>query len=536
MIGKSEVCSKSKASQAPLHLGKDFVHVMNEEESSIEGENDEDEEDEENESNENNEKGDEQEDSDVSVGENDANEEDEVDAEDAEDEESEEEESELYETETDSIDTFDTGTALDGDISAAQQEQPRQEEKDHPRSRETTQRIIDPPTTAQKQEQPRQEEQNTPLDPPTTHNLDQRNLEQGRLNVPPTQSNPITPEVEDTEETNPTTATSIAAPVPAPVSPTSSFAPTTTTTSIEPTIPVQYNNNIASKVLHKIKLSHLATITQVRHLNRAATELFCLLYVLLVQCPTSVQEMDAFDTIQHHAILKCVENAAFQYRSSYGTYNISLIEKAALCQWAHRISTDPNLTTHLLIQRDPRTIPKESLKMAKAILNRGHLKNNNTTKRSCDFPTRVRNTLTTSHVHLLTWCTEMVQHQLRLPQMLPISDDADDGDGHGTTPAAGTATGKSDQADTSNKPSSLAFNFLPTIPATIKYVKTVQDSTMGGGRRTTINEIKILYATYEPNKNVRCALEEFQGNEVVLLRKLLIKHGLGSCRREVSNK
>ena len=92
------------------------------------------------------------------------------------------------------------------------------------------------------------------------------------------------------------------------------------------------------------------------------------------------------------------------------------------------------------------------------------------------------------------------------------------------------------QADTSNKPSSLAFNFLPTIPATIKYVKTVQDSTMGGGRRTTINEIKILYATYEPNKNVRCALEEFQGNEVVLLRKLLIKHGLGSCRREVSNK
>jgi len=246
--------------------------------------------------------------------------------------------------------------------------------------------------------------------------------------------------------------------------------------------------------------------------------------------------MDAFDTIQHHAILKCVENAAFQYRSSYGTYNISLIEKAALCQWAHRISTDPNLTTHLLIQRDPRTIPKESLKMAKAILNRGHLKNNNTTKRSCDFPTRVRNTLTTSHVHLLTWCTEMVQHQLRLPQMLPISDDADDGDGHGTTPAAGTAAGKSDQADTSNKPSSLAFNFLPTIPATIKYVKTVQDSTMGGGRRTTINEIKILYATYEPNKNVRCALEEFQGNEVVLLRKLLIKHGLGSCRREVSNK
>ena len=506
LIGKSEVCSKSKASQAPLHLGKDFVHVMNEEESSIEGENDEDEEDEENESNENNEKGDEQEDSDVSVGENDANEEDEVDAEDAEDEESEEEESELYETETDSIDTFDTGTALDGDISAAQQEQPRQEE------------------------------QNTPLDPPTTHNLDQRNLEQGRLNVPPTQSNPITPEVEDTEETNPTTATSIAAPVPAPVSPTSSFAPTTTTASIEPTKPVQYNNNIASKVLHKIKLSHLATITQVRHLNRAATELFCLLYVLLVQCPTSVQEMDAFDTIQHHAILKCVENAAFQYRSSYGTYNISLIEKAALCQWAHRISTDPNLTTHLLIQRDPRTIPKESLKMAKAILNRGHLKNNNTTKRSCDFPTRVRNTLTTSHVHLLTWCTEMVQHQLRLPQMLPISDDADDGDGHGTTPAAGTAAGKSDQADTSNKPSSLAFNFLPTIPATIKYVKTVQDSTMGGGRRTTINEIKILYATYEPNKNVRCALEEFQGNEVVLLRKLLIKHGLGSCRREVSNK
>ena len=53
---------------------------MNEEESSIEGENDEDEEDEENESNENNEKGDEQEDSDVSVGENDANEEEEVDA------------------------------------------------------------------------------------------------------------------------------------------------------------------------------------------------------------------------------------------------------------------------------------------------------------------------------------------------------------------------------------------------------------------------------------------------------------------------
>ena len=462
------------------------------------------------EGNEDNEKGDGQQDSDVSAGEDE-------DEESSAEEDKDEEQSEQYGTETDSIDTFDTGTALDGDISAAQEEQPRQEEKGNPdvdRSRETPQ-TVNPPTI--QKEQPRQEEQDNPLESPTTHNLDQRNLEQGRLNVPPIQPKPITPKVEGTDETNPTTATSVAAPI----SPTSS-------SPIEPTLPVQYNNNIASNVLHKIKRSHLATITQVRHLNRAATELFCVLYVLLVQYPTSVQEMDAFDTVQHNAILKCVENAAFQYRSSYGTYNISLEERAALCQWAHRISTEPNLTTQLLVQIDPRSIPKKSLKMAKAILNRGHLKNNNTTKRSCDFPTRVRNTLTTSHVHLLTWCTEMVQHQLRLPPMLSVGDD--DGHGHGTIPAACN----SDQGDTSNKPSSLAFNFLPTIPATIKYVKTVQDSTMGGGRRNTINEIKILYATYEPNKNVRCALEEFQGNEVVLLRKLLIKHGLGSCRREVS--
>jgi hypothetical protein len=181
--------------------------------------------------------------------------------------------------------------------------------------------------------------------------------------------------------------------------------------------------------------------------------------------------------------------------------------------------------TEQLSNVDPSTIAKDRLDAAKAILKRGDTKRS---KRVVSFESRIRDTLTASHVYLLTWCVTVIaacengweEQELRgeHKSFAGVSSNANDDDSKART-----------------RRSSLAFNFLTTIPEEKQKVKSIADKTMVGvGRELTVRMIQEMMVKHCPGKNVNESIQQFLGSEVVLLRKLQMKYGCVSDEGRVT--
>ena len=271
-----------------------------------------------------------------------------------------------------------------------------------------------------------------------------------------------------------------------------------------------------SKLLQSIKPTELNQLKNMKHLSRAPFELFCLLYVLIYDpFQSSITEnvdsieIESNNAASHHAAcLACVIHSAKAYRSSSGIYDITMHQRVSLCHWSH-VTTMASSFIETLHYFDSKNVTKDRIALAQLILTRGTTQRS---KRTIDFGTRIRNTLTPSHANLLTWCINIVNSK-------SSSIDVDLQKSHWY------ASMEEEDRTRSKRKTSLAFNFLPTIPI-INYELTVKDMTMvgksdrGRGKRATIEMIKELYRTHYPGKDVGLALENFIGREVVLLRRI----------------
>jgi hypothetical protein len=271
-----------------------------------------------------------------------------------------------------------------------------------------------------------------------------------------------------------------------------------------------------SPLLQSIKPKELNQLKNMKHLSRAPFELFCLLYVLIYDpFQSSITEnvdsieIESNNAASHHAAcLACVIHSAKAYRSSSGIYDITMHQRVSLCRWSH-VTTMASSFIETLHYFDSKNVTKDRIVLAQLILTRGTTQRS---KRTIDFGTRIRNTLTPSHANLLTWCINIVNSK-------SSSIDVDLQKQHWYASSM-------EKEDRSKRKSSLAFNFLPTIPPIINYELSVKDITMvgksdrGRGKRATIEMIKKLYRTHYPGKDVGLALENFIGREVVLLRRI----------------
>ena len=271
-----------------------------------------------------------------------------------------------------------------------------------------------------------------------------------------------------------------------------------------------------SPLLKSIKSTELNQLKNMKHLSRAPFELFCLLYVLIYDpFQSSITEnvdsieIESNNAASHHAAcLACVIHSAKAYRSSSGIYDITMHQRVSLCHWSH-VTTMASSFIETLHYFDSKNVTKDRIALAQLILTRGTTQRS---KRTIDFGTRIRNTLTPSHANLLTWCINIVNSK-------SSSIDVD------LQKNWYASSMEEEDRTRSKRKSSLAFNFLPTIPI-IKYELTVKDMTMvgksdrGRGKRATIEMIKKLYRTHYPGKDVGLALENFIGREVVLLRRI----------------
>ena len=260
--------------------------------------------------------------------------------------------------------------------------------------------------------------------------------------------------------------------------------------------------------LQKIKRHELATL--MTHLTRAPFELFCLLYSLISSESSQSQE-------EHNSCMVCVNNAAYNYRTASGTYDISIQQRICLSKWSHQITKDTKFLV-ILAAIDEKEISKQNLTMATSIIKRG---GNNTNKRQISFASRIQNSLTPSHVSLYAWCVDIVNRRMKQPLCINEKDH----DSSASVSCWYTKDNQDDARERRKRRSSLAFNFLPTIPQAEPYVQTVTDTTMRGGRAMTVAMIKDMYKQHCAGKDVEVALLNFQGNEVVLLRKMIEKYG-----------
>ena len=251
--------------------------------------------------------------------------------------------------------------------------------------------------------------------------------------------------------------------------------------------------------LRAIKHDHLACLTAMRHLTRAPHELFCLLFCLLCKklsesSPASAKEMD-------DRCMCCCNNVAIGYRTRSGAYDINEIDRKTLRDWAVSTTVNEGFIDQLS-NINPLDIEKDRMDTARAIVKRGDTKRS---KRSVSFESRIRDTLTQSHVYLLQWCVGMIGCEKEEEVIAHKSL---------------TSVSSVSKTERGDKVSSLAFPFLPTIPLEIPYVKSMADRTMVGGRMQTIKMIREMMAMHCPEKNVNESIELFLGREVVLLRKL----------------
>lgn len=255
--------------------------------------------------------------------------------------------------------------------------------------------------------------------------------------------------------------------------------------------------------LRAIKQDHLACLTAMRHLTRAPHELFCLLFCLLCKklpesSPAIAKEMD-------DRCMRCCNNVAIGYRTRSGVYDINEIDRTTLRDWAVSTTVNEGFIDQLS-NINPLDIEKDRMDTARAIVKRGDTKRS---KRSVSFESRIRDTLTQSHVYLLQWCVGMIG-----------GADGEEGEEEVNMHKSLTSVSSVSKTERGDEVSSLAFPFLPTIPPEIPYVKSMADRTMVGGRMQTIKMIREMMAMHCPEKNVNESIELFLGREVVLLRKL----------------
>ena len=250
----------------------------------------------------------------------------------------------------------------------------------------------------------------------------------------------------------------------------------------------------AEALLGGVRKRELARLPAMYEVSRAATELCCLLFALV-----GVLEL-CVDREEHDACLETARVFAYGYRSDRGTYSLSELHRRAMLAWSHRVTADPNFVDNVLAPYRPSNTTKIRVDIARAILERG-----NTNR--CDFATRIRNSLTKSHVCLLRWCEEMLSRR-------------------GASPVACKVEGFHPRPKSPPTPhrTSLAFPFLETIPKT-KYRKSLADKTLA--KQLTREKIRDVYGKHYPGKNVDEVLEHFAPDrEVIALRNAQVKFRL----------
>jgi hypothetical protein len=285
-----------------------------------------------------------------------------------------------------------------------------------------------------------------------------------------------------------------------------SMAPSTLpsmTPSMTPTFTTPIN---LSDSINKIKPLELAKGVK-RHLNRAAHELYCLLHCLII-------ESECINSLEYEALCICVNNAANGYCTSSGTYSLTQQHRNMLRDWAYRTST--NNIQNTLLSINPSLISKEKINVAISIINRGNI---NSKYRKYSFITRIKNSLTPSHVHLYQWCLDIVQLRRGTQSIASLMNYKNEDIVEGNNMKDAKEKEKQYLKSRIRK-SSLSFHFLPTIPTKKKYVETIADQTMHNGRKLIINEIKHIYKMNCPGKNINNILKKYYGKEVILLRKI----------------
>lgn len=245
---------------------------------------------------------------------------------------------------------------------------------------------------------------------------------------------------------------------------------------------------LARDILSDVKLTELARLSKSYQISRAATELCCVLFALIGNLEMCLGR-DEHDLCLAHARV-----FAFGYRSDRGTYSISKAQRQAILMWSHRITTDPNFVDVILANFHPNDVTKKRLEIAKAILERG-------STHRCDFETRIRSSLTKSHVRILRWCEEMVRR--RSINTIRAS------------PRIGFYPRPKSPLESER--TSLAFKYIETRKRQ-NYVQTLADTTIGKER--TQSKIREVYKECYPKKNVDEVIEHFSPNrEVIALRK-----------------
>ena len=172
-----------------------------------------------------------------------------------------------------------------------------------------------------------------------------------------------------------------------------------------------------------------------------------------------------------------------------------------MLMWSHRVTTDPNFLDSILASFHPNDVTQKRLEIAKAILERG-------STHRCDFETRIRSSLTKSHVCILRWCEEMIRRR-----DINIAT---------TSPCIGFCPRPKSPPELER--TSLAFKYIETRKRQ-SYVQTLADTTID--RERTQSKIREVYKEYYPKKNVEEVINHFSPNrEVVALRQAQEKFNL----------
>ena len=262
----------------------------------------------------------------------------------------------------------------------------------------------------------------------------------------------------------------------------------------------------AEELLAGVRRAELARLPRDYQLSRAATELCCVLFALV-----GALEL-CMDRAEHDACLETARVFAFGYRSDRGTYSLTEQQRGAMFAWSHRVTaSDPNFVDNVLAPfRAATDVTETRLAIAKAIVARGD------THRS-DFATRIRSSLTKSHVYLLRWCEEMIRRRDGTAASLPAVS---------VSPPAPKLQGFRPRPKSPQSPerTSLAFPFLETIPKN-EYRQTLADTTMA--KQLTHEKLRAVYGKHYPGKNLKDVLTHFAPNrEVVALRNAQVKFNL----------
>ena len=145
----------------------------------------------------------------------------------------------------------------------------------------------------------------------------------------------------------------------------------------------------AKYLLTGVRRAELARLPRDYQVSRAATELCCAIFALV-----GTLEL-CMDREEHDACLETARVFAFGYRSDRGTFSLTERQRRAIFAWSHRVTAaDPNFVDNVLAPFRPTDVTETRLSIAHAILARGDT-------HRCDIATRIRNSLTKSHVCLL---------------------------------------------------------------------------------------------------------------------------------------